>query len=313
QNLYQVRTLMTTLSSALNYVVGESQANITAYKNDVNTGQININTAINTLDSQIQQISSQKATNNSTIATAENTLKSAQETLNLKQAGYTASQIANQKSAVKQAEANLLSQKAQTRQAEASVSSALAQFEKTILKSPIAGIITNKNSEVGEFIASTQTVFSVISEANYQIEANIPEIDVAKTKLGDEAVVTLDAYGSDREFKAKVINIDPSEKIIEGVPTYKTTFEFTENDNPAKPGMTANLEITTAFRENVISIPQRAVYETENGKTVKVLNSDNSTFREVIVTTGLQGSDGQIEIISGIQVGDKIITSVNTK
>ena len=317
-DLYQIRTLMTTLSSALNHTVSETQANITTYRGYINTGQTNINTAISNIDSQIQQITTQKATNEYNIATAQasvttaqNTLNSAEENLSLKNAGYTDRQITGQELAVKQARANLLSQKAQVRQAQATIVNAQARFEKTILKSPAHGIITNKEIEVGELISSTEIIFTVISEANYQIEANIPEIDVAKVELGDTAITTLDAYGSSKEFEVKVISINPAEKIIEGVPTYKTTFEFITNESLAKSGMTANIEIRTDYREAAIAIPQRAVKNSGVDKTIKVLNLDGETFEEVPVTVGLRGSDGRVEILSGINIGDKVIISIN--
>lgn len=319
-DLAQIRTLLTTLSSALNYVVGESQSTITTYRGYVSTGQTSINTAISNVDSQIQAIATQRATNEynistaeSSVTTAENTLRSAEENLDLKEAGYTDQQIANQRSLVKQAEANLLSQKAQVRQAQANIQSSQARLEKMSLKSPINGVITGKEVEVGELVSPGKAIFTVISEANYQVEANIPEIDIAKVEVGDKASVTLDAYGSDEEFAVTVIDIDPAEKIIEGIPTYKTTFEFDTDSELVKSGMTANIEIQTGYRENVIAIPQRAIYTDSGSKTVRVLNNDGVTYKEKSIETGMRGSDGRIEITEGIKTGDKVIISINDK
>lgn len=319
-DLAQIRTLLTTLSSALNYVVGESQSTITTYRGYLSTGQTAINTAISNVDSQTRAIATQRATNEynistaqSSVTTAQNTLRSAQENLDLKQAGYTDQQIANQQSTVKQSEANLLSQKAQVKQAQANVLSASARLEKMTLKSPIDGIVTGKEVEEGELVASGKTIFTIISEASYQVEANIPEIDIAKINIGDKAIVTLDAYGSDEEFEVTVADIDPAERIIEGVPTYKTTFEFDTDSELVKSGMTANIEIRTGYRENIIAIPQRAIYSDSKSKTVQLLNNDGVTYKEVEIKTGMRGSDGRIEIIEGIKSGDKVIISINDK
>ncbi len=106
-----------------------------------------------------------------------------------------------------------------------------------------------------------------------------------------------------------MVKIDPAETIIEGVATYKTTLQFSGNDERVKSGMTANIDILTAKAENVIAIPQRAVAQKENGdKIVKILK-DDGVVEERKVTTGLKGSDGNIEITEGIQEGEKIITS----
>ena len=123
------------------------------------------------------------------------------------------------------------------------------------------------------------------------------------------------------------MNIYPSEKMIEGVPTYETKIQFDANgDERIKTGLTANLEITNAIKDNVLNIPSRSIYEKDGQKFVKVVvqNDDNiATARfanlsetvenkktiiyEVPIIVGLKGSDGKTEIISGIEEGDKIL------
>ena len=146
----------------------------------------------------------------------------------------------------------------------------------------------------------------MISTNKYEIEANVPEADIAKIKVGNTADVTLDAYGNDVRFNVKITAIDPAETVIEGVSTYKTTFQFTAEDGRIKSGMTANLDILTDKKENVIAIPSRAVITKGADKIVTVLG--NNILKEVKVTLGLRGSDGNVEIVSGISEGDKVVT-----
>jgi len=160
---------------------------------------------------------------------------------------------------------------------------------------------------VGEAVSINVPVAKVISASGFEVEVNIPEADIAKVKLGDKSKVTLDAYGDDALFEAEVVSIDPAETIIEGVATYKTTLQFSEKDDRIKSGMTANLDILTAERHSVIAIPQRAVITKDGQKTVRLLG-DNNEVTEVNVQTGLRGSDGKIEILSGVNEGDKVIT-----
>lgn len=206
-----------------------------------------------------------------------------------------------------QAEANILSQQAQIKQAEANVENYQAQIAKTIIRAPISGTVTKQDAKVGEIVSANTPLVFLISTSQFEIEANIPEADIAKVKLGNAAKVTLDAYGSDVSFDVKVVAIDPAETIIDGVATYKTTFQFIDidKDERVKSGMTANIDISTEKRENVIVIPQRAVITKNGDKIVRVLN--NETPKEVKVKTGLRGSDGNIEIIEGVSEGDKVI------
>jgi len=200
----------------------------------------------------------------------------------------------------------LAAQKAQVKNAEASVQNYQAQIAKTKLRSPLTGVITQQDAKIGEIVAANTVLVSIISPAKFQIETNIPEADIAKVALGNPAQITLDAYGRDTLFEAVVTEIDPGETILEGVPTYKVTLQFTRDDARIKSGMTANIEITSDSRENVLVIPQRSLIRKNGDKFVRLLRGEEVV--EVEVEVGLQGSDGNIEITQGIEEGEKVIT-----
>lgn len=225
--------------------------------------------------------------------TAVNNLAVANSELALKQAGATAEQIA--------------AQEAQVSVARAQLSDAQAAYSKTILKTPISGIVTDITAKEGEIVSVNSPVVFLISEG-LQMEANLPEADIAKVKRGDSANVTLDAYGNSIIFNASVAEIDPAEKILEGVATYKITLQFTEEDERARPGMTANIDIRTALAENVLFVPQRAVVNRGSERFVRVLEGEEVVEKQV--ETGLRGVDGNIEIKSGLSEGDKVITLI---
>ncbi len=296
-----MRDFLTRLSAAVNSAAGLSQTAMDAYKSSVNTAWTNINTAITNINNQEQLIASQKISNKNSIDSAQkgvndaqNALRSAEDTLALKKAGSAPEQIEAQKAAVKQVEAQIKNYE--------------IQLNQSIIKSPINGIVTKQDAKIGKNISANLIIISVISEAKFQIETNIPEADIAKIKIDDPSKITLDAYGSDIIFEAKVISIDPAETIIEGVSTYRTTLEFTKEDDHIRSGMTANIDILTAKKENVIAIPQRAVI-TKDGQKLVLIDLGNGQQEERKIETGLRGSDGNIEIISGLNAGEKVIIS----
>ena len=305
QKLNTVRDFLTALTEALNSTSDLPAATITAYKGYVNAGRTNVITAVSNVNTQRQAIATQEITNRQNIATAQaglntaqNTLNSAQKDLELKQAGATSEQISEQEAQIKSAQAN--------------IENLEIQISKVTLRSPISGTITKQNAKVGQIITANSNVVSVISKARFQVEANIPEADIAKVSIGNSAKITLDAYGSDIIFEATVIKIDPAETVIEGVPTYKATFEFKEDNEKIKPGMTANIDILTAGKENTLVVPYRAVINKNGDKIVRVINpsagSGQAEFIERKVILGLRGSDGNIEILEGLEEGEKVIT-----
>jgi len=285
-NLDEVKLFLDKIALAVNNASANSnlsQTTLDTWKSDISTARTNINTAIVNLSS------------------SESTLTVEENQLTLEKAGNTSEQIANQEAKLAQAEAN--------------VKNYQAQLQKTVLWAPINGIITKQDAKKGEIVTANSVIISIISSpefsaqggpaSGWEIEANVPEADIAKVKVGDSAKITLDAYGSDTFFDANVVKIDPAETMIEGVATYKTTFQFTKEDQRIKSGMTANIDILTDKRENVIIIPQRAVVSQNGDKIVKILEGEN--IKEVKVKTGLRGSDGNVEIIEGIGEGEKVV------
>ncbi len=282
-----IRTLLTTTLDALSSTPSLSQSTINSYRTSANTGLTNVNTSFVNVTSQEQTISSQKIT-----------VQQKRDELALKLAGATPEAIKQQEAKVEQAQAN-------TQNIEVRIS-------KMTLRAPISGIITKQNAKVGQIAAANAILTSIISNDALEINANIPEADIAKMKVGDNATLTLDALGNGASFNASVISIDPAETMIEGVATYLTKLRFSQNDPRVKSGMTANLTIQTNRRENVLTIPQRAVRITGTTSTVEVILPNGKTEpRDVRI--GLRGSDGMVEVLSGLTEGDRVAARASSQ
>ncbi len=277
-DLRAVQDYLDTVAMAVNALSTNSslsQTTLDGYKAAILAGRTNVTDALGTL------------------STSEQELRTAQADLALKKAGSVQQKIDAQEAALEAADAN--------------VKNLQVQLAKTIIRSPLNGIVTKQDAKAGEIASVGTPLVSVISNAKYEIEANIPEADIAKIKVGDTAQVTLDAYGSDVVFEASVSKIDPAETVIDGVSTYRTTLQFKESDQRIKPGMTANTDIAGEKREGVLYVPGRAVFTKGATKTVQLI--EGGIVREVEITAGLRGSNGDVEIISGLKEGDKIKTN----
>ena len=298
--LMSTEAALASVKSALDAVPITSKLTTTEATN-LQTEKNNVSGELVTLAAKEQAIAVQKATNESAITTAQtsvnsavNALSSAEAELALKQSGATIEQVAAQEAAVAQAEAN--------------VQSINAQLAQAFLHAPIGGVVTRQDAKVGQIVGVNVSVISLISELEFEMEARVPEADIAAVKIGDPAVVTLDAYGNNVVFDAKVVSIDPAETVIEGVATYKTTFAFLAKDARVKSGMTANIDVVTDRREGVIVVPRRAVIKRGDEAFVRVMNSAG-IVSEIKVKQGLVGSDGNAEILEGIREGDMVVTS----
>jgi len=287
-NLDIIKVLLDKCATAVNGLTPEAaytlQSQIDAWKLNISGARTSIDLAISTLTQSHDAYQS-----------ASSALKIAQDQLNIKKAGSTSGQ--------------LLSAEASYEAAQAGVASAQAELAKSLIRSPINGVITDIPIKLGEIVPMNQKAVSVISYGDYQVETFVPEADISKIKLNNTAKTTLDAYGSDIVFETMVIKIDPAATVIDGVPTYKVTLKFVNQDERIRSGMTANLDILTAEKENVLTIPARAVYTRDGGRYVKIVNVDDS-LTEVKVEMGLRGYNGFVEIISGLQEGEKVSTTL---
>ncbi|MEK7662388.1 MAG: efflux RND transporter periplasmic adaptor subunit, partial [Patescibacteria group bacterium] len=280
QNLLKIKGFLDLVALAVNSLTPSytlSTATIDAYRTDVSTARANVNTALSNMSAAVEKLQS-----------AKSSLELAKQELILKKAGPTPEMLATEQAKVKQAQAK--------------VQNIRAQIAKTLLRAPIAGVVTKQESKVGEIASIGVNMVSVMSDSKYEIEANIPEADISKIKVGNEAKVTLDAYGNDIVFGTIVSSIDPAETVIDGISTYKTTLQFKIPDARIRSGMTANTDIEGERRSNVLFLPGRVIATKEGVKTVSVI-AGKDTY-EITITTGLRGSNGDVEILSGLSEGE---------
>jgi RND family efflux transporter MFP subunit len=266
----------------------------------INTWQTNVNTAQTTIDSVISNLSATYKAWNS----AESSFGISQKELDLKESGATSSSL------------DMLW--AQVKSAEARVQQIKAKIDKTVLHAPIDGMITAQEAKSGEIISlqSQKEILVSMIGTGYEIELNVPEVDIAKISEKDLAEIKFDAFEG-AIFNSEVSFIEPGETIVSGVVYYKVKIALDPKtiDLAIRSGMSVDVDIITDKKENVIAIPQRAVVTRGKEKFVQLLREKNSvqSAEEIPVKTGIRGADGKIEILSGIEIGDKIITFTDNK
>ena len=254
----------------------------------------NINIALTNISTAQQAIASQKITNQKNINSAENTLAKAED------------DSADTKAGPRDVDIAVYSAKVD--KARASVVELQQKLNDAVLEAPIEGIISKVNVKIGEtVIVGGDVVISLIGTSKFQIDIDIPEADIGKVKLGNPVKISLDAF-LEEVWLGQVAEMEPAETLIEGVVYYRVTVIFDKTDERIKSGMSADATIETNRRENVISVPYRAIVYKEGKKMVRIL--EGKEMREVKVETGLKGSEGEIEIVSGINEGDKVVTFI---
>jgi HlyD family secretion protein len=196
------------------------------------------------------------------------------------------------------------------RQAELDIQDTQVQIAKQQIRAPFEGVVARNDLELGATVNAGDALVSLISENTYEVVSKVPEAEISKIKVGDPAQITFDAYPPEElQLAATVAAVNLAEVVVDGVATYKVTLKFSDQSDKIKSGMTANVEIIGASKENALVIPERSLWVKNGGYVVWLAQGKRSMEQSVII--GLRGSDGQVEIISGLVEGDKVVIGVS--
>ncbi len=218
------------------------------------------------------------------------------------------------------AKAQLVLQKAQVEQAKAALQSAETELKYTNITSPVKGIVISKSVEVGQTVAasfSTPELFSVAEDlTQMEIEASVVEADIAKVKVGQEVLFSVDSF-PDETFKGVVKQVRNEAITTSNVVTYSVIIGIDNSDLKLKPGMTANVEIITAKKENALLVPAAALRFYMDDQTrytqkgVWVLRDLKP--QRIDITQGISDEDSSEIISDKIKAGDLVIVGRKTK
>lgn len=289
-----------------------SQAQLDTYKNSIHQDIIAENSGISGINSARQALSSalRTAQNNlvnvklnasQKISSAENQIKSSQAAFQEAQANLKQKKAKAQPSDIAIARAQIIS-------AQGNLAAAQVRFDNTILRAPQEGTITTVDTKIGQQVRAFQEVIVLKNLNSLHAEAEISESNIASLRIGQKVDYTFDALGPDRHFSGKIYEINPASTIISGVVNYliKATLP---NIPEIKPGMTANMSIVVANKKQALAVPSGAlIYDKGNTYLRLITNPETKTYRKILVQTGLQADDGLVEIKSGLEPGQEIVT-----
>ncbi len=244
------------------------------------------------------------------IQTEAQALASAQNTVDSARASLAQAEANLQQTLSQASSSEINAAKAQITSAQGQYLAAQAVYNTTIITAPMKGTITSVNIHVGELATAMSTALILQNVDELHAEVNVSEANVASLVVGQSVDYTFDALGPDRHFTGVIETINPASTVVSGVVNYKVTANILDAPE-IKPGMTANITVNVASKENVIAIPARAVIE-ENGKDVVrvITDTKKQTYESVPVTTGIRADGGLIEILSGLTDGQEIVTFI---
>jgi HlyD family secretion protein len=132
----------------------------------------------------------------------------------------------------------------------------------SIIRSPVDGVVISRAVDVGQTVAAsfqTPTLFTIAQDlTKMQIEVSVDEADISRIKLEQKASFTVDSY-PEQNFRGKVVQIRNSPVITQNVVTYIVVVNVDNSDMKLKPGMTANVSVEVAKKDDVLKLPPAAL------------------------------------------------------
>ena len=243
-----------------------------------------------------------------------------------------------------QAMANLHQAEANVKIKQGALDKAKADLDHCTITSPIDGIVISRNVDVGQTVAASlqaPVIFQIANDlTKMQIDSNVAEADVGVLEVDQNVDFTVDAFPM-RTFHGKVVQVRNAPITVQNVVTYDTVIGVSNPDLKLKPGMTANVSIIVAHKDDVLQIKNAALryrpaegsaeigpakvasggsaWRTPGGaqrgagrerrlseRTVYV--SSGGRPRPVQIKTGI--SDGVVtEVVDGLKEGDRVVTA----
>ncbi len=188
--------------------------------------------------------------------------------------------------------------------------------QNTTVTAPISGLISNLSVISGSSVSLNNPlvpslpVLMIGSSGATEIRISVSEDDINKIKVGQEAVIEVDAI-DDELYEGVIKRVDEAGTIIENVVNFNVYIEMINPDDRLKTGMTVDIDIVTNKLEDVLSVPSTATKPYQKGRAVRKLDS-NGEIEFLPVKIGVKGKEFT-QITEGLEEGEEIIVSLTNE
>lgn len=206
---------------------------------------------------------------------------------------------------VEDTKAEWLAAKARKKVVRAEYRIAKIHRDKTSVTAPFAGIITEKTVEVGQWLEAGIQLFTLVAHEGREIEVNVDAGDSAAIHLGQEVVMTTDAF-PDKQWQETIHWISPaiSKSEKEAINTFAVRMTLNDSAPDLLLNQQVDARILTARRNNKLKLPFESLIENQGNVQVAVLEGDKVTL--VLIKTGIEDFT-HVEILEGIDKNTRII------
>lgn len=191
-------------------------------------------------------------------------------------------------------EAQVRNGEALVKQRESQLAQAKVDLERTTIRAPVDGIVISRSVDAGQTVAASlqaPTLFLIARNlTDMQVEASIDEAEIGRVVIGQDATFTVDSFPG-RTFGGKITQVRKAAQVVQNVVTYIAVISAPNPDLTLLPGMTTNVRIITARREDVLKMPNAALRFRPPGVAADGQKGDKSAEKGAGKGAADQGGD----------------------
>jgi multidrug efflux system membrane fusion protein len=170
------------------------------------------------------------------------------------------------------------------------------------VRAPIAGIIQTRTVQTGQYVKTGTVLATLVRRDPLLLRFKVPERDAARIKPGQEARFRV--REDSREFTAKVVHVAESADDVSRLVDVTANIND-PSDRTLRPGSFAEITVPVSSTREAAVIPVSAVRPSERGFVAFIVEGDKAVER--ILTLGMKSADGQVEVLSGLKVGEVLV------
>jgi RND family efflux transporter MFP subunit len=214
------------------------------------------------------------------------------------------SQLEAAKGQLAAAESSYKANQAQIQQLQALLEKARSDYSNTEVRAPFPGVVARRSAEIGEMVSQQVSVFTIIQDEPLLVRVNLPENAVTKVSPGQQVDIFVAATG--KTYKGTVKTVAP--QADSQTRAFAAEVKLEGVGQEVKPGMVAELRITTRQVDSALVVPTDALLDEDGGSGVFVVENGVALHRKV--STGLTGQ-GYTQVVSGLKQGELVVVKGN--
>lgn len=172
------------------------------------------------------------------------------------------------------------------------------------IRSPIDGIVLNRNRTLGELVDKSAEILTVTDPSELWVIAEIKERDIGSVKIGQDVSFQVLPY-PERKFHGEVVLM--GNQVESDSRTVEARIRVDNADGALKPGMFADVSIVTTVVEHVLTVADSAL-QTDEDKEILFVALDAQSFEKRVVSLGVE-QEGRVQITAGLKPGERVVTT----